>query len=146
MTQNVQSEYNEQEVYIRNGLRVATAACHDESFRRGWWTVDFISDLNIAGNPDTKIAMGHLFATKIALIHSEVSEALEGLRKDKMDEHIPTRKSVEVELADALVRIFDLAGALGLDLGGAIVEKMRYNAMRPDHDLATRNAAGGKKF
>ena len=38
---------------------------------------------------------------------------------------------VEVELADAVIRIADLAGALGLDLGGAIAEKLEYNRNRP---------------
>lgn len=67
----------------------------------------------------------------IALIHSEISEALEGLRKDKMDEHCPDLKSVEVELADAIIRILDFAGARNLQLGKAIIEKMLYNITRP---------------
>ncbi len=84
-------------------------------------------------------------ATKLALIHSEVSEALEGVRKGKMDDHLPHRKAVEVELADAAIRIFDLAGALRLDLGAAIVEKLAYNAQRKDHTREARAAEGGKK-
>lgn len=84
-------------------------------------------------------------ATKLALIHSEVSEALEGVRKGKMDDHLPHRSALEVELADAAIRIFDLAGALGLDLGSAIVEKLAYNAQRADHTREARAAEGGKK-
>lgn len=79
------------------------------------------------------------------LIVTEVAEAKEGHRKSKMDDHLPHRQSVEVELADALIRIADLAGALGLDLGGATVEKLAYNANRPDHKIENRKAENGKK-
>lgn len=79
---------------------------------------------------------------KIALIHSELSEALEGYRKDLMDQHLPHRPNVEVELADAVLRIFGLAVILKLDLGGAYVEKAAYNLNRADYDPATRT----KKF
>jgi NTP pyrophosphatase (non-canonical NTP hydrolase) len=147
MTQNVQSEYNEAEVYIRNGLKVAVGWYHAASLRRGWWDVDHVRDLEISGNEsEYKIAQLHQYATKIALIHSEISEAMEGMRKDKMDEHLPNRKSVEVELADALIRIFDLAGHMGLDLGAAVVEKGRYNGIRADHNKDNRGRPDGKKF
>ena len=82
----------------------------------------------------------------LALIHSEISEALEGERKDLMDDKLPHRKMVEVELADAVIRIFDLAGAMGLDMGGAIAEKMSFNATRPDHKIENRRAEGGKAY
>jgi NTP pyrophosphatase (non-canonical NTP hydrolase) len=82
----------------------------------------------------------------IALIHSELSEALEADRKGKMDDHLPHRKGLEVELADAVIRIFDMAGALHLDLGGAIVEKLVYNSKRADHTHEARLAEGGKKY
>ncbi|MEP1253738.1 MAG: hypothetical protein ABJI29_03210, partial [Alphaproteobacteria bacterium] len=74
-----------------------------------------------------------------------ISEALEADRRGLLDDHLTHRPGVEVELADSLIRIADLAGALGLDLGGAVVEKMAYNANRADHKVAAR-AAGGKKY
>ena len=55
----------------------------------------------------------------LMLIVSEIAEAMEGDRKDLMDDKLPHRKMIEVELADAMIRIADLAGALDLDLGGA---------------------------
>lgn len=44
-----------------------------------------------------------------------------------MDDKIPHRSMLEVELADALIRICDMAGGLGLDLEGAVLEKLEYN-------------------
>lgn len=84
--------------------------------------------------------------TMIALCHSELSEALEGARKDLSDDHLPNRKMVEVELADCIIRILDLAGREGYDVAGAIAEKHAYNANRADHKRENRAADGGKKF
>lgn len=83
---------------------------------------------------------------QIALIHSELSECLEGVRKGLMDDHLPHRTMEEVELADTLIRIFDYAGGHGLDLQGAFEDKMSYNANRADHKLENRSKDGGKKF
>lgn len=82
----------------------------------------------------------------IALMHSELSEMLEGERKNLMDSHLPHRKSAEVELADLLIRAFDYAGKFDFDLDGAVAEKMAYNAQRADHKPAARLAEGGKAF
>jgi hypothetical protein len=82
----------------------------------------------------------------LALIHSEISEALEGERKNLPDDHLPHRRMAEVELADALIRIFDYAGAFGYDLEGAFREKLAYNRTREDHQAEARLAANGKKF
>lgn len=85
-------------------------------------------------------------AELIALMHSELSEMLEGVRKDSFDDKLPHRKAEEVELVDLLIRAFDYAGAHGLDLDGAYQEKMAYNRTRIDHSHAHRAAVGGKKF
>jgi NTP pyrophosphatase (non-canonical NTP hydrolase) len=82
----------------------------------------------------------------LCLIHSEISECLEGVRKDAMDDKLPHRRAEEVELADALIRILDYAGGFGLDLAGAFEEKMAYNKKRADHSHEHRRQAGGKKF
>lgn len=82
----------------------------------------------------------------LMLIESEVAEAMEGARKNLQDDKLVDRKMEEVELADALVRIFDYAGGFGLDLGGAFEEKMDYNAQRADHKPEHRLAEGGKRW
>lgn len=82
----------------------------------------------------------------LMLIVSEISEAMEGERKDLNDDKLPHRKMSEVELADALIRILDYAGGFGLDIGGAFVEKMLYNSTREDHKHESRKQANGKKW
>lgn len=84
--------------------------------------------------------------TDLMLITSEVAEAMEGARKDLYDDHLPHRKMFEVELADALIRICDTAGKHGLDLGGAVVEKLIYNTQREDAKPENRAKPNGKRF
>lgn len=68
----------------------------------------------------------------IALMHSELSEALEAMRKpDRKDEHLPHLNPVGLELADVLIRVFDFCGARGIDLATCVKEKMDYNDKRP---------------
>lgn len=77
---------------------------------------------------------------------TELSEALEGHRKNLMDDKLPHRKAFEVEIADAVIRLFDLAAGFDLDLGGAFEEKLAYNAVRLDHQRESRLADTGKKY
>lgn len=132
-------ELSEMEIdLIRNSSHILTTMCHSQAFSAGWWR-NPITGEDPRDNP-------LCFSNKLALIHSEISEALEGDRKSKMDDHLPNRLAREVELADAIIRIFDLAGAYSMDLGGAIAEKLQYNAQRADHKLENRAAAGGKAY
>ena len=82
----------------------------------------------------------------LMLVVSEIGEAMEADRKDLMDDKLPHRKGLEVELADAVIRIFDIAGAVEMDLGGAIVEKLLFNMNRPDHKPENRAKENGKKY
>ena len=96
---------------------------HDMAKEKGWWR-DKRND-------------GEL----IALMHSELSEALEGLRAGN-----PTSEKLgkpftqaEEELADLVIRLMDMAAARGWNIPEAILEKVQYNAERPYRH-------GGKKF
>jgi DNA-directed RNA polymerase subunit alpha len=59
-----------------------------------------------------------------------------------MDDHLVNRPMLEVELADAVIRILDMAGGLGLDVAGAIAEKLNYNDSRADHKPENRAKDG----
>ena len=86
------------------------------------------------------------FGEVVALMHSELSEALEGWRKNLMDDHLPDRKMIEVELADTIIRILDTGEAEGLDIAGAIRDKFAYNQTREDHKIENRRKENGKKI
>jgi NTP pyrophosphatase (non-canonical NTP hydrolase) len=114
--------------------------CHTLARRSGWWT-------NLETGEEThgwppKRNVGEM----LCLVHSEISEAMEGHRKGLQDDKLPHRPMLEVELADAVIRIMDIAGGLNLDLPGAIEEKLVYNMHRADHQPQNRRDVGGKKF
>lgn len=118
-------------------------ACFGTASRAGWWTdLKTGEPLNSQAGEPPKVQIPE----KLMLIVSEVAEAMEGHRKGLMDNHLPHRTMLEVELADTVIRCFDLAGGLGLSLGLAISEKLAYNASREDHKLETRRGVGGKAY
>lgn len=89
-------------------------AIHKNARNKGWW--------------DEERNEGEA----IALIHSELSEALEALREgNPPDRHCPEYTSVEVELADAIIRIMDFAAGMGLQVAEALAAKVAYNEGRP---------------
>ena len=115
---------------IAAGFRIddLCAQCHGNSNAAGWW--------NAPRN----------FGEMIALMHSELSEALEGDRKNLASDHLPGFSMVEEEFADVLIRLFDCAGGMGLRLGQAFEAKIQFNQEREDHKLENRAKPDGKKY
>ena len=102
------------------GMAAFIARAHANSTNKGFWEGVALPEMT----PDIK-------ASKIALMHSELSEMLEGVRKPGQDSHCPEFTSEEIELADLFIRGADYAGARRLRLVEAIRAKMRFNESRP---------------
>lgn len=129
---------------VKNGMQSVIDACHTSAKAGGWW--DNLNGTPRNLDPETSEGMKEI-AWPLLLMVSEIIEASEAVRKgNQMDDKLPHRKGLEVELADAIIRICDLSGGLNLDLSGAIVEKLAFNQQREDHKLENRLKEGGKVF
>lgn len=125
----------ETKAQVTSAINSLSELCHGLSKEAGWWKGADQGDINL-----------ETACTKLLLVVTEIAEATEGLRKNSMDDKLRHRKMVEVELGDAIIRIFDLAGRMGLDLGGATYEKLVYNTVREDHKPENRAKSDGKAF
>lgn len=102
------------------------AKVHETAVDKGWWD-DVPSPQHL-----TSREMAEMVGCKVALMHSELSEALEEARKGEYTLYYDGDKpeGFAVELADAVIRIMDLCRFMGLDLLGAIRLKSAYNETR----------------
>ena len=117
------------------GLVAAQILAHRTATEAGWYT-----------DPATGLPVERNFGEVVALMHSELSEALEADRKGLTDDKLTDRDGVEVEFADCMIRIMDTAEAREMDIAGAFIDKNRFNQARADHKLAHRAGEGGKKY
>jgi uncharacterized membrane protein len=99
---------------VQAAINLLVKETHAASVEAGWWT-----DLTTGEPLPADIPL------KTVLIHSEISEAMEGDRKNLQDNKLPHRKMFEVELADAVIRSGDLAGKLGKNFGLIFIEEMQ---------------------
>lgn len=103
-------------------------------------------------DPQTGLPKDRNNGEMLMLTVSELAEAMEGDRKDLMDDHLPQYPMYVVELVDAMIRIFDQLGHAKMPDGRAVnVEqvfnaKMEYNRTRKDHSHEARLSTGGKKY
>lgn len=121
-------------------LRKFQKEVHQNAKNKGFWE-DFeevVFELHVSPSEEdrkqTLIKAVNLMMVgqKFDLIHSEIGEATEGVRHgNPPDDKIPEYNAAEAELADAMIRIFDLAEFMGWDVIGAMLEKAKYNTGRP---------------
>lgn len=87
-------------------IRARIDDIHARNVAAGWWNDPKTGEDLHGKRPALEL---------LALVHSELSEGLEGVRKGLMDDKLPHRPMIEVELADAEIRACDLMGGFGLE-------------------------------
>lgn len=114
---------------------------HITAQEKGWWDMrDSLVQAAEKHSPElAEFARKAVACQMIALEHSELSEGLEGLRKNLNDDKIPEFTMEEAEAADCIIRIMDRAYARKLRIAEAVVAKMAMNRTRP-------HMHGGKAF
>lgn len=116
-------------------MDLMSQAFHENAIKHGFWPFSKAHEdsCTVAIHPISKEQIDVNLRNKgemIALIHSELSECLEGIRKPGADQHCPEFSSEEIELADAMIRIMEYGTAFKLRLAEAIIAKHEFNKSR----------------
>lgn len=117
---------------FRDEWKAKRDEAHQNAVNKGFWEDHDRIVKVMSEHPDLKFAVeSALISQKLKLIGDELAEAHDALR----DGDLPSAKimdfsSMEEELADVLIRMWDLEAKLGLDIAGAIEAKMKYNESR----------------
>ncbi len=96
---------------MRPDLNILAKKCHQSAIL--WWTCP-VTQEPIERNP----------RELLMLAISEIAEAMEGERKDLMDDKLPHRKMAEVEMADFCIRLGDFAGGFGIEIKAPYVQPL----------------------
>jgi hypothetical protein len=133
-----ETEMNKYQVFIE-AFKAIQNEVHQTAKSKGWWD-DRLALMEVAGMNDLgEFAEKAIKSQMIALMHSELSEGLEGLRKDLTDDKCPEFDMLTVELADTFIRMLDFAAGFNLPLAEAVIAKMQMNTTR-------EHLHGGKAF
>lgn len=126
--------------FIAAFLTVLADAIHADNVKAGWWT-----DLKTGEDLHGKRNIPEMLMLSV----SELAEAMEAYRKNLKDDKLPWRPGLRVEVADCMIRLFDLMGSADNDthpLGVLFEEKRCFNKRREDHRVENRLKDGGKVF
>ena len=120
---------------LRGSLLYVQEVCFGVNHNKGWWQdaasgMDLLEIIHRPQNRVEELLGMALVSQKIMLAVSELGEAMEGHRRNRMDDKLPHRKMLEVEIADAIIR----------------PEKLKFNLHREDHKLDKRAKDGGKAY
>lgn len=105
---------------VMAGLRDLQSVCYGNALAAGWY-----QDMNTGGKKVIN------FGERIALIHSEITEAYAAVEMNEKDDKLPHRQGYDVEMADVLIRVFDQAGYEGYDLATTMKDQQRDRGAVP---------------